>query len=57
MSSRQWRIVFGAVATLCTFLLVQPEVTAIPVLAIIIGAVNVTVAYLKAPPDPENPAA
>jgi uncharacterized membrane protein HdeD (DUF308 family) len=57
MSSRQWRVIFGATAAVCTFLLLQPPVQAIPVLAIVIGAVNVAVAYIKAPPDLEDPAA
>lgn len=53
MTNQQWRYLFGAVAVLCAFLLVQPQVQAIPVLAIVIGAINVVVAFLKAPPDAE----
>lgn len=51
MSERSWRILFGAVAAACSFLLVQPEVTAIPVLAIVLGTVNVVVAFLRAPDE------
>lgn len=57
MTSRQWRVAFGAVATLCTFLLIQPQVQAYPLAMLVIGAVNVVVAYIKAPPDPEAPLA
>ncbi len=55
MTNRQWRVVFGTVAAVCTFLLLQPQVQDIPILAIVLGAVNVAVAYLKAPPDIEDP--
>jgi uncharacterized membrane protein YccC len=51
MSNRSWRIALGAVAALCSFLLVQPQVQEISLLAIAIGAVNVVVAFLKAPED------
>jgi hypothetical protein len=51
MTNRSWRIALGAVAALCSFLLVQPDVQAIPVLAIVIGGVNVVAAFLKAPDD------
>lgn len=51
MTERTWRILFGAVAAACSFLLVQPDVVAIPVLAIVLGTINVVVAFLRAPAD------
>ena len=57
MSARQWRVLFGAVAAGCSFLLLQPQVQDIPALAIALGLVNIVVAYLKAPPDLDDPAA
>lgn len=57
MSNRQWRILFGATTALCAFLLLQPQVQEIPLLAITIGAINVVAGYIKAPPDPEDPLA
>lgn len=57
MTGRQWRIVFGAIAAGCTFLLLQPQVQDIPVLAIGLGLANIVVAYIKAPPDLDDPAA
>ncbi len=51
MTNQRWRIVFGAIAAGCSFLLVQPEVTAIPVAAIGLGLVNVVVAFLRAPDE------
>lgn len=52
MTGRQWRIAFGAIAAACSFLLVQPDVQAIPALAIVLGTVNVVVAFLRAPDEP-----
>lgn len=49
MTENRWRALFAVTAAVCSFLLVQPEVTAIPVLAIALGAVNVAVAALRAP--------
>jgi hypothetical protein len=57
MTSRQWRVIFGAVAAGCSFLLLQPQVQDVPALAITLGLVNIVVAYLKAPPDLDDPAA
>ena len=51
MTERTWRIVFGAVAALCSFLLVQPQIQDMAWLAIVIGAVNVVVAFLRAPDE------
>ena len=55
MSNRQWRIVFGATTAVCAFLLLQPQVQAIPLLAIVIACINIVAGYIKAPPDPEDP--
>jgi uncharacterized membrane protein HdeD (DUF308 family) len=57
MSNRQWRILFGAITAVCAFLLLQPEVQAIPVLAIVIACINIVAGYIKAPPDPDDPLA
>jgi uncharacterized membrane protein HdeD (DUF308 family) len=57
ISNRQWRVAYGAIAALCSFLLLQPQVQELVPLAIVIGAVNVVVAYIKSPPDIEDPAA
>ena len=57
LTSRQWRTIFGAVVAGCTFLLLQPQVQAVPVLCIALGLVNIVVAYIKAPPDINDPAA
>ena len=51
MSNQQWRILFGATAAACSFLLVQPDVQAIPILAIVLGTINVVVAFLRAPDE------
>lgn len=56
MTGRQWRVAFGAVAAVCSFLLVQPQVQDIVPLAIFLGALNVLVAFLRAP-DEETPEA
>ena len=57
MTSRQWRVAFGAIAAGCSFLLLQPQVQDIVPLAIALGLTNIVVAYLKAPPDFEDPTA
>lgn len=51
MTNQQWRILFGSVAVLCSFLLVQPLVQEQPLLLLVIGAVNAVVAFLRAPQD------
>jgi hypothetical protein len=51
MTENRWRAAFAVAAAMCSFLLVQPEVTAIPVLAIVLGCVNVGLAAIKAPAD------
>ena len=51
MTNQRWRVVFGAIAALCSFLLVQPQVQDMAWVAIVIGAVNVVVAFLRAPDD------
>ena len=51
MTNRQWRIAFGAIAAACSFLLLQPDVQAIPLLAIALGTANAVVAFLKAPDE------
>lgn len=53
MTSTRWRTLFAVTAAVCSFLLVQPEVTAIPILAIALGAANVAVAAIRAPEDGE----
>jgi hypothetical protein len=54
VNERNWRIAFGATAALCSFLLLQPQVQAQVWLAIGLGAVNVVVAFLRAPDDTEQ---
>lgn len=51
MTNQRWRLLFGAVSALCSFLLVQAEIQAIPAAMITIGAVNVVVAFLRAPDE------
>jgi hypothetical protein len=50
-------VLYGATAALCSFLLLQPQIQELVPLAIVIGAVNVVVAYIKSPPDIEDPTA
>lgn len=60
MTSRQWRVVFGAVALgISTTLAAAPTlgIEIPPILALILVVANVVVAYLKAPPDLDDPAA
>ncbi len=57
MTNRQWRVLYGAVAAGCSFLLLQPQIQEIVPLAIALGLVNIVVAYIKSPPDIEDPAA
>ena len=57
MTNRQWRVLYGAVAAGCSFLLLQPQVQDIVPLAILLGLVNIVVAYIKSPPDIEDPTA
>jgi hypothetical protein len=57
ITNRQWRVLYGAIAAGCSFLLLQPSVQAIVPLAIGLGLVNIVVAYIKSPPDIEDPAA
>jgi hypothetical protein len=51
MSNRQWRIVFGTVNAVCAFLLVQPQVQAVPLLAIVLGATVAGLGYIQAPEE------
>ena len=57
MSSRQWRVVFGAIALGCTLAVAQPPVQDQPVLVAILVIVAGVAGYLKAPPDIEDPTA
>lgn len=49
MSNQQWRLLFGAIGALCAFLLVQPIVQEQPLALLVIGGVNVVVAFIRAP--------
>jgi hypothetical protein len=57
MTSRQWRVIFGAVALGCTLAVAQPAVQQIPALVSILVVVAGVAGYLKAPPDLDDPAA
>lgn len=60
MTSRQWRVIFGAVAFAgTTALAVAPELGIIipPLVKLGLIVTVATVGYLKAPPDLEDPAA
>lgn len=49
MSNGLIRTIVAVIVAVCSFLLIQPEVVAIPVLAIVLGAINVGVAVIKVP--------
>jgi hypothetical protein len=57
MTSRQWRVLFGAIALGCTLLVAQPPVQDSPILVAILVVVAGVAGYLKAPPDIDDPAA
>ena len=57
MTSRQWRVLFGAVALGCTLAVAQPTVQEQPWLITILVIVAGVAGYLKAPPDLDDPAA
>ena len=57
MTSRQWRVIFGAVALGCTLAVAQPPVQEQPLLVAILVVVAGVAGYLKAPPDIDDPAA
>lgn len=57
MSSRQWRVVFGAVALGSTLAVAQPPVQDQPVLVAILVIIAGVAGYLKSPPDITDPAA
>jgi hypothetical protein len=57
MTSRQWRVVFGAVALGCTLLVAQPPIQQYPLAVAILVVVAGVAGYLKAPPDLDDPAA
>ena len=57
MSSRQWRVLYGAVALGCTLAVAQPPVQEIPALVAILVIVAGVAGYLKSPPDIDDPAA
>lgn len=57
MSSRQWRILFGAIAFGCTLAIAQPPIAGIPGVAAALVIIAGVAGYLKAPPDVDDPAA
>ena len=54
MNNHTWRVIYGAIATACAFLLIQSDVQLDPLVKMLVGLVSVVVAYIKAPPDAEN---
>jgi hypothetical protein len=57
MSSRQWRVLYGAVALGCTLAVAQPPVQQYPLLVTILVVVAGVAGYIKSPPDIDDPAA
>ena len=57
MTSRQWRVLFGAIALGCTLAAGQPVVINNPVLLSFLVVFAGVAGYLKAPPDLDDPAA
>jgi hypothetical protein len=57
MTSRQWRVLFGAISLGCTLAVAQPPVQEFPALVAIFVIVAGVAGYLKAPPDLDDPAA
>lgn len=53
MTSQQWRLLFGAINAGCAFLLVQPQVQAVPLVAIILGTIVAVLGYVRAPENAE----
>jgi hypothetical protein len=53
MTNTRWRAILAGLAGVCAFLLLQPQVQAIPVLAIAIGAANIFIAAVNVPDDPD----
>jgi hypothetical protein len=51
MTNQRWRLVLGAGAALCSFLLVQQAIQDYQWAMVVIGGVNVVLAFLKAPED------
>lgn len=41
LSNIQWKVVFGTIAAVCTFLLAQPDVALDPLVKVALGAVVV----------------
>lgn len=57
MTSRQWRVLFGAIALGSTLAVAQPAVQMHPWIVSILVVLAGVAGYLKAPPDLDDPAA
>jgi hypothetical protein len=57
MTSRQWRVLFGAISLGCTLAVAQPPVQEYPVLVAIFVVIAGVAGYIKSPPDISDPAA
>lgn len=44
MTETNWKILFGVSTAIVTFLLIQPQVQAYPIVLLILGAINVALA-------------
>lgn len=51
MSNQRWRTAFAVAAGVVAYLLIQAEVPLEPVAKLILGALSVALAFVKAPPD------
>jgi hypothetical protein len=55
LSNVQWRTVFGAAAAIVAYLLIQTDVPLDPVVKVVLGALSVALAFIKAPADAPAP--
>jgi hypothetical protein len=53
VTTNQWRTLFGVIAAVCSFMLIQTDVALDPLVKLVIGAVSVGVAVIQAPQNPE----
>lgn len=44
MTETNWKILFGVVTAVVTFLLIQPEVQQYPIVLLVLGCINVALA-------------
>lgn len=52
MTNTRWRSLFGVAAAVVAYLLIQTDVPLDPIAKVVLGALSVALAVIKAPEDP-----